>query len=95
MVTMQPLQRIYVYDATRIIQEWVDKGKTFSWKLPPEYVIGQLLWLAKTNNSAMIDYHEAVKILQKAETTKMIGDANAGMEWIKIEWRKFKCQVSQ
>jgi hypothetical protein len=93
-MVMQNRQEIYVFDAIRVIHEWVAKGRPYFWAASPEWVIGTLKAHAKNTNNKMIDYHEAVKILQRAETTKMPGHANAGMEWIKTEWRKFKCQTS-
>jgi hypothetical protein len=81
-------QNIYIYDAIDVINEWKAKLKPYYWEETPNFVIGRMLQNCERNNYKFINYHEAVKILQEAETTKMTSHANGGMEWIKQEWKK-------
>lgn len=85
---MQVDKKIYLYDAIKIINEWLALGKPYYWKETPEFIIYHLKKLAENTPDNMIKYHDAVKVLNKAATIKLPGRANVGLEYFKQEWKK-------
>lgn len=74
-------------DAIQIIDEWLSRGRSYYWSKTPSEVKAQL---ALSEKDGWIDYHLAVRILKSAETSKMHGYANRGVEYIRSEWSKIK-----
>lgn len=84
-----PLARstLNVSTAIWVIHQWFAKGHGYYWNRYPEEVIADL-----RKEGCDITYMRAVKILRSAETSKCPGGANAGMSWIKDEWKKYVLQ---
>jgi hypothetical protein len=72
----------------KVIDEWMAKGKSYMWTDTPENVKAAIA--AQGNNEQCIGYDDALAILRCAQTSKMRGDANAGMAYIEQEWRRLK-----
>lgn len=84
----QHRDRIALADAIRVFDEWLSRGRFYLWSQTPEEVRQNLIREADENG--VLDYHRAVAILYAAQTSKLRGDANAGIQYIRQEWKKLK-----
>jgi len=75
---------LHTSSAILAIHRWFAKGHSYYWAAEPETVIAELRAQGPT-----VTYMKAVEILSKAETSKLPGGANAGMSWIKQEWKQY------
>lgn len=77
---------IPVAKAIIVILDWLDTKPSYSWAGHPANVVEDLIM--SRDRDGMIPYHTAHRILRNNATTKMIGNANKGMDHIAAEWRK-------
>jgi hypothetical protein len=89
---MDPNSKIYNTEISVIyilksISSWFEKKHLYHWSRTPDEVMGEFLQHG-IDNGKFIKYGEAVKILRTAETAKMSGPANRGIEFLVQEWKK-------
>ena len=79
-----------VIDAIYVIYNWLVRNPIYLWNKHPEDVVKELV---QESLQFSIPYHRAMEILHSAMTTKMRGDANAGMQHIRDAWMDMKTRV--
>lgn len=79
-----------IIDAIYVIYNWLERKPNFLWNEHPEDVVKELV---EESELFVIPYHRAMEILHSAMTTKMRGDANAGMQHIRDAWMDLKTRV--
>lgn len=79
-------RRLWSHQVRGVIDEWVARGQSFYWAMDPEELKYQIL-RRTLRDGGSITYREAVECLKMCETSKMIGNANRGHDWIKKRWR--------
>ena len=83
----QRQKELYVADAVQIVADWfVNRShNNFYWSQTPLWVMQEIVI---NSTDGKITYNKAAQILAGAETTKLIGNANKGMVYIREQWRK-------
>lgn len=78
-------------DAILVIDTWLATKPMFYWGKQPDEVKNEIL---EKSENGFIKHQELTMILASAETSKLIGFANKGMEKIKNDWNfsKFATQ---
>jgi hypothetical protein len=86
---MDPKSKLYhlelpVTEVLGTMLEWFMKDKRYYWGKTPDEIMTTIHNWPWTN----IKYRYAVEILNTARTNKLPGGANAGMSWMKQEWKR-------
>lgn len=69
--------------AIQVIDDWLSKNQSYMWAVEPEDLKG---WIADQGET--IKFGIAKELIEECMTTKMPGNANRGMLWIKEQWKK-------
>jgi hypothetical protein len=79
-------KKILVGVALSIMDDWLRLGKPYSWEKSPDEIKDELL--ARSGDSPMIEYATAKKILDSANSGKMVPSCQAGFGYITDNWRR-------
>lgn len=79
---------IRIADVLKVYDEWFSRGHLYYWSQTPEQVRENLI--QEANEDGILNYQRAVKILYAAQSEKLIGTANAGIQYMRQEWKKLK-----
>ena len=67
----------------KIIDKWLGEGHSFYWAITPEVLVQRII-MAANHADFTIEIEALNEILVSAETSKMPGPANNGLEWFRI-----------
>lgn len=84
----QSQDMIHLSDVLNVFDEWIARGKMYYWSQDPADIRQGLI--NDANEDGILSYQRAVQILYAAKTDKLIGTADAGIQYIRQEWKKLK-----